>query len=399
MAESTIRVLFVINQFGQGGSERYLFELCSALDRRRFDIQILTRTGVDRTAFYYPRIEALGIPIHAIRPHVPDTRRFAPSLERWRPYRVARNRLSGWLARRRIPNVLKSFDVIACMQLENFLALQDALGDDPRVVVHLMSNRFQYAYDPYDEIRSGWHYRFVTWNRSQTEEIRSIGNSETFEWPLSMDFAGYPLLPVPQRSDRPVKIGIVTRLSREKPLEPLFRSFKALLARVDATLHVYGGGDPSIFADEIRELGIAQRVRFEGHRENLLAMVANDGLSMCWLMSVGTLLGYASIELAASGMPMVFWNFGSERASNTEKIRRDTAGAVHSFDSIEELAEFSHSCLTDHERLVELGATLRRYIVATHDIHRNIPMLHDYYVRVARTAHSFPYSPPNPIHT
>ena len=390
MSESPIRILFVINQFHQGGSERYLFELCSALDRRRFDLQILTRTGVDRSAFYYSRIEALGIPIHAIRPHVPDTRRFAPSLERWRPYRVARNRLSGWLARRRIPDVLKSVDLIACMQLENFLALQDALGDDPRVVVHLMSNRFQYAYDPYDEIRSGWRYRFVTWNRSQTEEIRSIGNSEIFEWPLSMDFSGYPLLPVPQAPDRPMKIGIVTRLSREKPLGPLFRSFKALLERVDATLHVYGGGDPSIFADEIRDLGIGQRVRFEGHRENLLAMVANDGLSMCWLMSVGTLLGYASIELAASGMPMVFWNFGSGKTSNTEQIRRETGGAVHSFDSVEGLVEFSHSCLTNHERLVELGGDLRRYILATHDIHRNIPMLHDYYVRVAKTAHGFP---------
>ncbi len=383
MAESAVRVLFVINQFDQGGSERYLFELCSALDRHLFDVHILTRTGVDRTGFYYERLTAIGVPIHAIRPHVPDIRRFAPSIARWRPYRVGRNRISAWLARRRIADVLRSFDVIACIQIENFLELQDALGGCRGAVAHLMSNRFQYAYDPYDEIRPDQQRRFVTFDQSQTDEIRSIGNAEIFQWPLSMDFSGYQLLSLPPASEQPVKIGIVTRLSREKPLGPLFRSFKRLQETVDATLHVYGGGDPSIFAEEIRRLGIGGQVVFEGHRQNLLEMVANDGLSMCWLMSVGTLLGYASIELAASGMPMVFWNFGPTDASSTERISRETGGAVHSFDSVSEFAAFSHSCLSDRVRLYDLGANLRRHVLAKHDIHRNISALQDYYLEVS----------------
>src|SRR6185295_13589917 len=106
----------------------------------------------------------------------------------------------------------------------------------------------------------------------------------------------------------------------------------------------------------------------EGHRPNLLEMVANDGLSMCWLMSVGALLGYASIEVAASGMPMAFWNFGSPGTSDTERIRQETGGAVYSFDSIPDLVGFSHARLTDHAALVELGVNLRRYVLTNHDI-------------------------------
>jgi glycosyltransferase involved in cell wall biosynthesis len=381
-AERRVRLLFVINQFPQGGSERYLFEVCAALDRRLFDLHILTRRDVDRAGFYYQRIEKLGIPIHAIRPHVPNIKRFAPGVASWRPYRVARNRVSSWLAHWCNADVLRSFDLIACIQLENFLALQDALGDHRGVVVHLMSSRFQYTYDPYDEVRRDRHHRFVTFDQSQNDEIRSIGDSETFLWPLSMDLTGYPLLPIPPPSDRPLKIGIVTRLSREKPLAQLFRAFKELLAQINVTLHVYGGGDPTIFAEEIRALGIGDRVTFEGHRENLLGMLASDGLSMCWLLSVGTLLGYATIEVAASGMPMVFWNLGSPDPSSTDRVRRETGGAVHTFDSIAGFVAFSHACLTDRARLQELGSRLRQHIFDAHDIHRNIPALQDYYLRV-----------------
>jgi glycosyltransferase involved in cell wall biosynthesis len=380
MAESPVRLLFVINQFGQGGSERYLFELCSALDRRCFDVRILTRTGVDRTGFYYHRLSALDIPIYPILPHVPDVRRLAPALSSWRPYRVGRNRVSSWLAGWRVAEMVRSCDIVACIQIENFLALQDTLRNHQGVVVHLMSSRFQYSYDPYDEVRQDRRQRFVTFDQSQNDEIRSIRNAETFQWPLSMDFTSYPEITIPEVSDRPLKIGIVTRLSREKPLEPLFRAFKELLTHVDATLHVYGGGDPSIFAGEIRRLDIERRVKFEGHRENLLAMLANDQLSMCWLMSVGTLLGYASIELAASGMPMAFWNFGSWSA---ERIRRETGGAMHSFDSVREFVEFSRACLKNRARLVEIGADLRRHIRDTHDINRNIQALQNYYLRVS----------------
>jgi glycosyltransferase involved in cell wall biosynthesis len=380
-AERRVRLLLVINQFGQGGSERYLFELCSALDRTKFDVNILTRKGVDRTAHYYPRIVAAGVKIHAIRPHVPEFRSLAPSLAVRKRYRVIRDRLSSALARWRIGAFLDSFDLVACIQIENYLGLQHAFRHDQPVVIHAMSNRFQYAYDPYDEFCPDREYRFVTWNVTQVEEMAALRRATTFSWPLSMSFRDYPVLPVPPLNGGPLKIGIFTRLSREKPLEPLFASFAQLLSRVDATLHVYGGGDATLFADDIARLGISDRVYFEGHRENMTDTARRDDLSMCWLMSLGTLLGYASLELAACGMPMVFWNYGSW---DTDRIRVETGGAVNAFSSVADFVAFSIECLMDHARLSEVGARLRQFVLDKHDIEKNIPELEDYYLGVVR---------------
>lgn len=385
MSDRPIRLAFAIDQFEQGGSQRYLFEVCRALDKERFDVCVLTRARVDRRGYYYAPLRAAGIPIHEIRPHIPDPVRFVPAIVGFRPYRVAVHRTNSMLARWTIGTFLNAFDLVACIQIETYYALQSALAIKDNAIVHLMSNRFQYAYDPYDECRTDQPYRFVTFDSSQTEEVRAsrCHAGSVFEWPLSMDLTGFPLLPIQAEPGRPKKIGIFTRLSREKPIEKLFECFAGLVREVDATLHVYGNGDPGIFRESIHALGIADRVVFEGHAPDMNATLRTAGLSMCWLISVGTLLGFATIEIAACGMPMAFWNFGARTHSD---ILRQTGGAVHSFDSVPEFVRFAVGCLNDPQELAEAGATLRRHILSRHDIHRNIKTLQDYYEDVARSS-------------
>jgi glycosyltransferase involved in cell wall biosynthesis len=378
-AEQPVRLLLVTDQFGQGGSERYLFELCAALDRARFQIEILTRTGVDRKGFYYPRIRALGVPIHAIRPHVPELRSLVPAVAARPSYRRLHHRMSSALARRRIGAFLDSFDVVSCIQIENYLNLQFAFRVDQPIVIHAMSNRFQYAYDPYDQFGEDREYRFVAWNSRQVEEMARLRCARIFEWPLSMNFRDYPALAPVVRERRPAKIGIFTRLSREKPLEPLFEAFARVRTRIDATLHVFGRGRTSMYDDALRALGVTDAVFFEGHRENMIDTVRRESLAMCWLMSLDSLLGYASLELAACAMPMVFWNYGT---SDTASIRAQTGGAVNAFNSVHEFADFALASLQDAGTLAALGGRLREFVVTRHDISRNIGALEEYYLGV-----------------
>src|SRR5206468_584165 len=130
----------------------------------------------------------------------------------------------------------------------------------------------------------------------------------------------------------------------EKPLGPLFECFRALRMHVPATLHVYGGGNPALYRADVDRLQLAPYITFEGHRESLVDTVVKDGLTMCWLMSVDTLLGYASIELAACAMPMLFWNYGRW---NTQRIAGATGGAIRSFSSVDLFVEEAVRCLTD----------------------------------------------------
>lgn len=384
MPDAPVRLLLVTDQFSQGGAERYLFELCGALNRRRFDVNILTRQGVDRTQHYYSRITELGIPIHTRRPHVPELRSIAPRLALSSGYRNLHHRVSSALSRKRIGRFLDSFQLVACVQVENYLNLQHAFRPNQAVLIHAMSNQFQYSYDPYDMLPRERRHRFVTWNPTQAREIQAaLPNAETFHWPLSMNFRGFADLGGRREREGPARIGIFTRLSREKPLAPLFESFAQVLAHVDATLHVYGGGNPELFTDQVTSLGISDRVFFKGHRPNMIETARSDKLTMCWLMSLGSLLGYASLELAACGMPMLFWNYGSE---DTNSIRDETDGAVMAFNSIQTFAAAASECLTDPAQLAEAGSRLREFVRDRHDITRNIAALEDHFSNVVHDA-------------
>lgn len=293
--------------------------------------------------------------------------------------RVLRHSLSSFVAKRAIGIFLNSFDVVAFIQIENFLELQGAV-DAKRVVVHAMSNRFQYSYDPYDELKRGASYRFVTWNRAQSEDLSSVRGAEIFEWPLSMNFDGYASLPV-DHGGKTARIGVFTRLSREKPLEPLLLCFRELTEHIDATLHVYGRGNPSMFASTLTRLGLGGRVTFEGHQHDMIATVRRDRLSMCWLMSLGSFLGYSSIELAATGMPMLFWNYGT---TDTANIAAESAGAVRAFNSVRAFVDVARRCLTDQAALRKLGLSLQQFVRERHDIRKNIGVIQDYYRRLPR---------------
>src|SRR5258705_2412397 len=59
------RVLFVLHGVGQFGSARYMFEIVQELDRRRFEPHIVTSTAVEPTDHYYPRLNAIGVPVSA----------------------------------------------------------------------------------------------------------------------------------------------------------------------------------------------------------------------------------------------------------------------------------------------------------------------------------------------
>ncbi len=398
MTERRIRLVFVTSQFSQGGAERYLFETCRALDRKRFDIDILTCQDVDRAAFYYQQLRGIGVPIHEKLPPVPDlgsqipalarsapyraaARRIGGALVRSAPYRAAAQRIGGAQAKRALGGFLDAFDLVCIIQIENYFRLQHGLKSDGRTIVHLTSNRFQYQYDFYDDCLADRRYRFIVCDKAQAVELGDLKclGYDVFEWPLSMDFTNYPVIPMPPPSEHP-RIGIFTRLSAQKPLDTLFEAFRALRQRLPATLHVYGAGDRTPSERVVASLGLTGHVFFEGHRPDMLRTLQDDGLSMCWLMSVDTLLGFASIEIAAAGVPILFFNFGK---ATTDDVLSQTGGAMHTFQLPDALGRFAADCLTGSPALATIAARLRDYIRKRHDIHRNIGRLENYYEAVA----------------
>lgn len=69
--QAPARIALVITGLGLGGAEAMLFKLLQRLDRRRFAPAVVSLTDVGE---YGPRIEGLGIPVHAMgmRPGLPS---------------------------------------------------------------------------------------------------------------------------------------------------------------------------------------------------------------------------------------------------------------------------------------------------------------------------------------
>lgn len=371
MPEPKIKLLFVIGQFAQGGAERHLFEVCRALDKNRFHIEILTWKSAQRSEFYYSRLEELGITIH---PKLPRGRYFGQKLPRLQKpldalyYRRLQIELSGFFDR---------FDLINFIQIENYFVLQEFFPNNDRLITFLLSNRYQYNYDVYAGCLPNREYRFVLMDPSQKDELQGshCQDAQNLHVPLALDFHDRQAILRPNAGS-PTKIGLFGRLSSERPIEFFFYAFQALSKYFDATLHLYGGGNPQIYERTLELLRIRDKVVFEGHQNSIEATLKRDNLTLAWMNSNGPVLGYGSLEVASFAVPMIFWNTTS---GSHEEVLSQTGGALHTFANIVDFIEYNRDVLTHPDKLEKLGQELRAYIYDRHDIRRHIATLEKYF--------------------
>lgn len=55
-----LRVLVLIHQLLPSGSERYAYELCRALNAKRYKVELLVRPNIDEDEYYYSKLKRLG---------------------------------------------------------------------------------------------------------------------------------------------------------------------------------------------------------------------------------------------------------------------------------------------------------------------------------------------------
>jgi glycosyltransferase involved in cell wall biosynthesis len=360
-----------------------VYELCRSLDRDRYEIELLVRRGMPADEYYYSRIRALGIVIHRRMPVFLDKfRRHVRGLYNLPFVRWGLTQLHRVLWRLSAGNLLARFDVINAVQIENYYLVQPLLASNDRVLVYLMSNAFQYPFDPYEACLPERSYRFVINDLTQRKDYERspCSHADDVFFPLAMDLRGRPDLSESARNIAPYRIGVFMRLSPERPISGLFQALAHLEREVSATLHVYGRGDSTQFRQELEELGIAGRVVFEGHSHDLEETVRSAGLSMIWMPSNGPIFGYASVELASFGFPMAFWDLSG---ATPEEIRAATGDAVDSFAAPAELARHTGRLLADEEGLRSAGKRLRAYVLQQYDIRGHLPVLEEEFSRIA----------------
>ncbi|HUR80228.1 MAG TPA: glycosyltransferase [Thermoanaerobaculia bacterium] len=375
------RLLFVIGHLVQSGAERYAYELCKAIDRDRFEVAVLTKSRIQASDYYYGKLLDLGIPVHRRLP-VTLNRLQRHARKFYLAFRPLIELGHRWYSRLLLGRLLEEFDVINCIQLENYLLLQPVLRDNSRVITHLMSNAFQYGFNPYMDCASGRQYRFVFTDPTQIADFADApcaGAEATF-MPLALDLSATHDLSSHAKEGEPYDIGVFMRLGPERPISGLFRAFAKLVRTREARLRIWGRGDPAQFDAELHSLGIRNRVIFEGHTNSIESTLRDAGLSLVWMTCVGTTVGYATTEVSSFGFPMLFWNLAD---IPDQQVAAETGGAIRSFRVAEDLAGATEELMASREGQLKAGRRLRRYILDTYEIAPHVRRLEEYMLAVA----------------
>jgi len=353
-----IRAAVFITSFHPGGTERQMSELVTRLDRRRFDVRVAC---FHREGAWLPRVEAVApvtaFPIHGFAR--PGTVAQAAAFARW--------------CRRERIRIVQACDLYA-----NVFALPAAAIAG--VPVRVGSRR---------EINPDKTPAQIALQRQAYRCAHAVvANSSAAK--AQLEHEGVPadrIHVVPNgiaaemftahTGVRPVRsVVTVANLRREKGHDVLLRA-AAMLAPSNPELSFTIAGDGPR-AGELREmagrLGVADRVRFTGHVEDVPALLARGDAFV--LPSLSEAFPNAAIEAMAAGLPVV----ASAVGGLLDLVDHGRTGLLVPPSDPGSLARAIASLVEDPARAARLGAAAREEVTTRYSFDRMVRSFEELYL-------------------
>ncbi|MBB5918120.1 alpha-1,6-mannosyltransferase [Nocardia transvalensis] len=234
--------------------------------------------------------------------HVLTARRTRPLLERLRPDvlecsdKLSMRWLAPWARRAGVPLVLFSHE-----RIDAILRTRVPPGF-PLVTAADLANR---------RLAARVEHIVVTSEFARAEFAR-IGARNVHRIPLGVDLDTFRPIEGPVPGHPPVRLIMVSRLSREKHPERAIEALRLLRhTGVDARLTVVGDGP---LREALADLAADLPVHFRGHvsgRNTVAAMIADADIALC--PSPAETFGLAVLEALACGTPVVVPSAGAAR--------------------------------------------------------------------------------------
>lgn len=372
----TPRFLLIVSDFYHGGAQRQTYELDRVLNERGIKSEILCVTSLNQSKHFpdhfYALHKELGTPITFLQ-----ELREEKSVEKRSLAEKIKGRLSGNASEdrstSRLNNFLKSFRRVHFMGEYTHRSFEKDIDHSlwKEEIIFIMNARFQ-----------GEKYRALEPNRKYVFVSAFVDKEEIkYEFEKFPDYRHVTLLhsvwisPKHRQwkfdDTRKKKIGIFTRLSRAKPLDPFFYAFHLLLDKLpDVELHIYGTGT----AKEVEydrypsNLGIEDKVFFRGHQEDIKATINIDQLDLIWFQGYGNKpAGYAAVDAALTGTPQLFWEFSSAKHVGLN----DTSQTHPHFKNLNRFVDASLSVLTNSNIASELSEKQYLDVFNNHNMSTN----------------------------
>jgi glycosyltransferase involved in cell wall biosynthesis/peptidoglycan/xylan/chitin deacetylase (PgdA/CDA1 family) len=350
-----LSVAVFVDRYAPGGTQRQMLELIARLDRRRFRVYPVC---FHTEGVWFERLQALGevalFPIHGFRQ--------AHTMRQLRAF-------ADWCREKQI-QVLHT-----CELYSNVFGLPG--GALAGVPVRIGSRRgFVESPGLQTLQRAGYAaaHRVVANSQAAAERLRTefVPDHKILVIPNGIDPAAF----APHRySSSPRRITMVACLREEKRIDVLVRAMPQILARYpDATLDLAGEGrcrgELTALANE---LGVADRVRFLGHRDDVPTVL--EAADIFVLPSRSEAFPNSVMEAMAAGVPVVASNVGGI----PELVRDGYNGRLVPPGNADALANAVLGLLDHPEQVEQFGRNGRGIVEQTYSFDRMVDQFETLY--------------------
>lgn len=379
---SKIKVLFVVGTLYRAGAERFSYEVDKKLDKAKFELEIFC---LERQSFIYPDF---GERYYESKHQELGTKIVYSDKFRSRKIDVAHNIIKKIFLKvinnknkefkeKKLFHYLDSFDIIHWMGEFTFIhSVPEFIRK--KSIIHMMSAKFQNSkiYELYDFNKE---YTFCSpfKNDEVSYELSQFNNYDFFVIPLALDVTNF-VNKWKFQDTKIKKIGIFTRLNFYKPLDPFFYAFQLLLdVMPDAELHVFGAGDPvqEGMVAMLERIGVANKVFFRGHQENIVETALNEKLSLSWFQGYNNdkPSGYAGLDICLSGTPLICWDFHPNPKSEINLV-------YPHYKSLNNFVKASLDVLNNEQNAIKLSTVQFIETKNNRDINRWIGKIEKFYI-------------------
>lgn len=328
------KILFVVSDFYHNGAQREMYELDSALKKEKFETTILSLIGLntrpDLPDFFYEKHLQLGSQIFFLKDFV---KQFHKGLRYKILNKLLRNSLNKKNKTKKSENLaalFNEFDQVVFMGEYVYQYLSPIIPFDyfKKIIIFVMSFRFQSENYRNFNKNNQYHFFGVFNNSKQIEyEFEGFVDYKYQYMPLSLTVSGENKKWEFQENNTVKKIGIFTRLHKDKPLDPFLYAYQVLLSQnFNVELHVFGVGSSkdAEYDRYINNLNLNGKVYFRGHQSDMKKTILDEKLDMVWFQGYNNLpAGYAGLEVCLTGTPQLFWDFFVGENEHLNKLEGD----------------------------------------------------------------------------
>lgn len=374
-----LKVLFVVTDFYQAGTERFTYEVDAAIDKSLFEISILCYIPLNKSErwddFYYDKHKGLGSKIY-FRKDIDVPCRY-----------TYLQRIKRFLFQKPLPpqnkpllDFLDQYDVISFMGEYNYpsLELKMTQAHKDKSLLHIMNSKHQNAnlYARFDKSKK---YHFVSTFEGDvlSEELSEFKDYDHTFMPLAFNInrANFRWS---FSTEQKKKIGIFTRLSSHKPINIFLEAFHLLIQKNPSIeFHVFGSGNPKDegLTDIVQQFELNNHVFFRGHQEDLVETALGEKLDMVWFHGYhGAPGGFAGYDICTTGIPQLFWEFSG-------KINPETASVFPMFINLEHFVDKSLEVLTQESVAKNISQAQFNYVCEKKDMSIYIKQLEKTYLQ------------------